>query len=651
MNQILDAFISLGKNINKMSGKGNTENEQGVVSEKFPELKLDMENDALVKLTKKWEDSWSKSEVKSEWEKKCDENEKYWLGKHFDQVKSDKSRPVVDNAIFEALETYLPQVTRRNPEAVVALVTGEESDDPAVQAELDNFVKDLKNKLGDIADELKFRLKLKKVARHWAIYILGAAKMGWDMNKDIPTMKAVRAKKLILDPDSTVDEDGYTGEYIGEYRKMQAGTLIDTLKAIGGEEGAEKIIKDLVKENLGTEVQFIEWWTDKYMCWTLGKNVLLKKNNPHWNYKKEEPGETVVDEMGNETPGEPIEVEADNHFPVPKKPYIFLSVFNLGNQPVDNTSLISQNLSNQDKLNKRNRQIDKNVDSMNGGMVVSLERSGLTQQQAKGVTEALRKGGTIAIPSGSVNDAIARMSAPGLPSDVFNDRQDTRNRLSDIFGVRGMTPAGIGAEKTVRGKYQIQNLDTDRIGGGVSEYLEQFSDDVFNWLVQLLYVYDDTYAVMLNKPKVRITIKEGSLLPKDSTTLANQAIELAVQGKLSLIDLFKALERPNPEELAANVWLESNAPEILFANDPRVAHVIAQRAESAKAQDKPPSESINFKDLTPDAQVQMLAKVGIVADPEAIAAYSAKKDTETEIKRSIPVPPSDDTEVQVNSVI
>lgn len=646
MNQILDAFKSLGQNINKMRGKGNAENEQGIVSEKFPELTIDIENSEIIELTTKWEKDWNTSDVKSKWEKQCDENEKYWLGEHYYQSKANKSRADVDNAIFEALETYLPQVTRRNPEAVVELANTGEMPNEQMQAQWDQFATNLKNKLGDVADELKFRLKLKKVARHWAIYVLGAAKMGWDMNKDIPTFKAVRAKKLILDPDSTIDEDGYTGERIGEYRKMQGGTLLSNLESIGGEDEGIKYIKELIEKNTGTELQFVEWWTDKYMCWTMNKKVLLKRKNPHWNYDKETPGESVVDDYGVESPGEPVIEKAENHFTVPKKPYIFLAVFNLGNQPVDNTSLIGQNLSNQDRLNKRNRQIDKNVDSMNGGMVVSLERSGLTKEQAKGVTEAIKNGGTVAIPAGAPREAIDRMSAPGLPTDVYNDRQDTRNRLSDIFGVRGMTPAGIGSEKTVRGKYQLQNLDTDRIGGGVSEYLEQFADDVFNWIVQLLYVYDDTYAAMKGKPKIRITIKEGSLLPKDSTTIANQAIDLAMGGKMALVDMYKALERPNAEELAANAWLELNAPEVLYGNDPRIAQVMESRQKAASgAEEKPPSQSINFKDLTPDAQVQMLAKVGIIADPEAIAVYSEMKDNKGKEERSIPIPQPEVTEV------
>ena len=73
---------------------------------------------------------------------------------------------------------------------------------------------------------------------------------------------------------------------------------------------------------------------------------------------------------------------------------------------MDSTGLIQQNLSNQDLINKRNKQIDKNADSMNGGMVVSLARSGLTQAQAKGVTTALRRGGTVVIPDGVPREAI-----------------------------------------------------------------------------------------------------------------------------------------------------------------------------------------------------------------------------------------------------
>jgi len=623
-NIVLDAFASLSKNINKLRGKDSTETGEGVISEKFPDLNLEMGAEDIVKLTSKWEKKWMESDVYAIWKKRSEENEKYWMGIQHEKAKGDDSRAMVDNLIFESLETYLPQVTRRNPEPMVQVknLVGME---PAPE-EL-KYATDLQKTLDEYADELCLRLKLKKAARHWAIYLLGVAKVGWDLNRDIPTKKIIRPQKLILDPDATIDEDGYTGEFIGERRKLQAGILIDMIKNIGGEKDAEKTIKDLVKDDTGTLIGFVEWWTNEYMCWTIGDHLLMKIKNPHWNYEKNVPA--PADEVTGETPldenGKPMTVpqEAFNHFNVPRKPFIFLSVFNLGKQPIDETSLIGQNLSNQDLINKRNKQIDKNADSMNGGMVVSGERSGLTQQQASKVTEALLKGGTIFIPSGSPSDAIHRMSAPDLPATVYNQVVDTRNRLRDIFGTRGSSPAGLETETTVRGKIMNRTLDTDRIGGGFSEYLEQFADEVYNWFVQLLYVYDEKYAGQQH-PVVIIGVKEGSLLPKDSTTLANQAIELAAQGKMSLIDLYKKLDYPNPEELAANVWLEVNAPEIMFANDPRVQQVMQQRQAAAGGAEKPPSESISFKDLPPDGQAQMAAQAGIQLNPAELAAKEAE---------------------------
>jgi hypothetical protein len=311
------------------------------------------------------------------------------------------------------------------------------------------------------------------------------------------------------------------------------------------------------------------------------EKVLLKIKKQHWNYDSTSDS-VAVDDYGNETPTQE-EVVGVNHLPVPTMPYEFLVVYNLGDQPMDRTSLMGQNLANQDRINKRNKQIDENADNMNGGLVVSIARSGLTESQAKNAASALRKGGIIAIPDGNPQEAIYRPNTPGLPADVYNDLVDTRERMRDIFGTRGSSAAGIQSESTVRGKILSRTMDTDRIGGGVSEYLEQFADRIYNQMYQMLLVYDADFIVVGGGqvPKVRISVKEGSLLPKDSTTIANQAIDLATAGKMSPLDMYKRLEYPNPEELAANVWLEANAPEILFREDPRIMEAMQMKAQAA----------------------------------------------------------------------
>ena len=577
-------YETLSADLNKPVSKMPEEAREGVVADKLPELKLEMSDEDIIKLTEKWEKAWLDSEPRASWIKKYEDNERYWLGNQHDLPEATKTRQQTDNLVFESLETYLPQATRRNPEPLVTLDAIEVIDDeqlaldPNAKMEVDRkerYVRKVKNRLADIADKNKLRLKLKKAARHWAIYLLGVAKISWDLEKDIPTAKIVRPPKLILDPESVIDEDGYSGRWLGEYRKLEASLLLDIVKGEDTEAEAKKKIEELTKGELGTDIQFIEWWTPQAMFWKLDKTVLLKRKNPHWNYDTEEKPAEASEEGGVVAPAEDAK-QGINHLPVPDMPYVFMSVFNLGDQPMDKTSLIGQNLANQDRINKRTRQIDKNADDMNNGAVISLARSGLTQPQAKNVITAIRKGGAVLIPDGSPQDAVYFPQRPAMPADVYNDLTDTRNRMRDMFGTRGSNPAGIESEQTVRGKIMNRSLDTDRIGGGVSEYLEQFADDIYNWYAQMLYVYDTAFQFIEGAvpPKIVISVKEGSLLPKDSITIANQAIELATAGKMSLIDMYKRLEYPNPEEMAANVWLELNAPHLLYQHNPMVQQAI-----------------------------------------------------------------------------
>src|SRR6185503_12476817 len=108
--------------------------------------------------------------------------------------------------------------------------------------------------------------------------------------------------------------------------------------------------------------------------------------------------------------------------------------------------------------------------------------------------------------------------------------------------------------------------DESRIGL-ISEYLEQVADEIFNWYVQLMYVYYDephTIAVLGQQMATQyftlsqqdfignltVSVKEGSLIPKDSLTKRNEAIELWGAGAIDPITLFERLEDPNPHQRA-----------------------------------------------------------------------------------------------------
>lgn len=570
MGKIIDGFRSLFTGGNRHKSI-ESEVQEGSF-ELLDELKLEMEDKELIALKNSWVEKWDKyyGEVKG----KQEENEKYWLGKQFKSA-SVEDRPIVDNVIFEAVETFLPIATNRNPEPNVRGDNTKEGDELA---------KKVQSMLVYQADVQRIKLKLKKVCRFWALYLVGVVKISWSVNENDISTKALRPQRLILDPDGTITEDmQYDGEYIGEYKSEIASKVIKRFPK------SADFINKVVGKKLGSKVNYIEWWTEEYVFWTLFDVVLGKIKNPHWNYPEEQ---KIIDEYGNET-GQIKMIPGKNHFNYPKFPYVFLSIFNLGKHPFDDTSLVGQNLANQDIINKRQAQIDKNVDGMNGGWIISGEMSGLTQEQATTAMEACRQGGSLWIAQGNPSTAVQETKATGLPSDVFNHLVDTREELRNIFGVRGSSPQGTMNEQTLGGKQIIKQQDSSRIGGGISEYLEQFCDQVFNWWVQMMYVYYDEahMASIVGKDramefvslsnadlnsKVVVSVKEGSLLPKDEFSEANTALTLGQQNLLDPISLYDKLGFSDPQGSAERLYVWQTAPQLLFPEASRAAMMANQ---------------------------------------------------------------------------
>lgn len=620
-----DGFYSLSDDVNKVRSGAGQETDQGPVSDYLEELELDMSDDELLALKSKWENAWEPYE-KGILQLQSD-NENYWVGQQHPGLQyRPTERPLTDNLIFESIETYLPLATKNNPEPVVE---GDGTDTGTEQAQT------MQKYLVHLADKMRLKLKIKRVARYWALYLLGAAKVGWSYADNDIALSVPRPQKLILDPDSTINDNmEYEGAYIGEIRKDTAETLLARFSKADekGEpkDGIGQFILSEAKGKKATELQYQEWWTPKYVFWTLKKKILGKFKNPHWNY--EGTPQTMTDPTGAQTQ---MKTAPKNHFNQPKMPYIFLSIFNLGKHPHDDTTLITQNLSKQDVINKRQRQIDKNVDWMNGGWAVSGEKSGLTRDEATNAVDAARKGGGLWIPQGSVQEAVVRLTGEAIPADVFNNLNDMRQEIRNSFGISGMSPQSMREDKTVGGKIMVKNADGDRIGGGVSEYLEVFSAQVFNWFIQLIYVYytephkativGDAMAqesVQIDNQsttsELTVTVKTGSLIPKDSLTQANQAVDLAEKGLMDPLTFFTKLQYANPKESTERLLLYKSKPEIYVQ---KYFPDLAQYFQPAPPQAKPPNESISFSDLPPEGQAQMAAKVGIQLNPEQIAIH------------------------------
>lgn len=499
----------------------------------------------------------------------------YWLGNQKrDPLETIDGHDTVDNLIFEAVETFLPIANKANPDPVVSA-----GDTP----EGIQLAKNIKNVLVDWADVQDLRMKLKGGTRNWVLNQLGVWKMSYDVFKKEIVCEVRPTNKLKLDPDGHWDESGlFTGDWIGDPKNISAGTLSEMFS-----DHKELILKQS-KGNMSKKLKLEEWWykgTDIF--YYIEDQCVGTFKNPNWNYDGED---VTTDPATGEKVHTPI-VGKNHKFGrnAPQFPYIGLSVFSTKEKPHDDTSLILQNVSLQDLHNKRLRQIDKNADSQNNGALAS--GTSFTKEQAAEAATFLRKGGTVWVPQGDVNTAWKRDAAPALPGDIFRQQKESEARLQNIFGTAGSSAQGIQQEESVRGKIMVQQSDSSRIGGGVTEYIEKCSATIYNFVVQFIFVYYDephyisamgqngateTIAIrssdLSTDPKV--TVKDGSLIPKDPLTERNEAMDLWEANAMSLPELYSRLDFPDPMASAKQTLLWQQIaqgklpPQLMFPDFP-----------------------------------------------------------------------------------
>lgn len=577
---LLDGFVSLlGGSPNQVKG-GEEDHQQGVIDRLVPELRYEEDDKTLLERARTWKAAYEKYEGPIKDIQK--ENERYWLGQHYEAADYKTSKPPQENRIFSDVESFLPIATRQNPEP---LVSGGDSEEGSKLAEKSSKM------LSYQADIQKLKLKVKKATRFWLLYLVGVVKVGWDLEQNDIKTSVIRPQKIIFEVDSTIEDGKYTGKYLGEYRDAEAGDLIEQFP------DKAKEINKITEKKKGTKIGFIEWWTDEYVFWTLEEKLVLgKMKNPHWNYEEEVEetdvlGNTLYDEYGEVSKKS---VQLRNHFKAPKMPYIFLSVFNLGKRPHDDSNLIQQVIPTQDRLNDRNKQIDRNVRDMNGGAVVSGDF--FTQQEAHSVANAIKNGKTVWVPQGNVHDAFMRQTGIAMPPDVYQNLLDMRQQMDNLFGIHGTSRGERTGPETLGGRILLKSADTDRISF-VSDYIEQFVDDIFNYWLQMMYVYyseehvgnilgDESAQefVRLSRSDFQqqasittedgeakqedisllVSVREGSLIPKDPLIKRNEAVDLFKMGAIDPITLFERLDFPDPRGTAKKLFIWQSNPQALF---------------------------------------------------------------------------------------
>lgn len=506
--------------------------QEGIVGDEIDILDLPMSDEELLILKRGYEDKYAPYDGK--WLPRVKQNKAYLLGTQKQTGLNTKTVP--SNLLFEATATFVPQALAKNPEPVVFSDNTEEGKIAS---------NDVKTVLQFLAMTLGLRKLLGLMVWHWSIYFNAVMKYGWDSKTNQIKVDIRKRKNFLLDPDGYVNVFGEFVGWLGERIQSTAQELADEFPA------HKEYISTSVGGKMGTLVVRTEWWTDDYCFTTYLEEVLDKHKNEFFNY---EDGKT-------------------NHYAVPKKPYTFLSVFNLQEQPDDFTNLIEQNIANQDLINTRDAQIEKNLAHSNNAIL--MDEAYFTAETAHQGADAIEQGDPILAPKGSVE----RLPANPLPSGILDTQERKETTLRSIYGVQGLVPQEQNSDTTARGMILNQSHDSSRIGGGMGDSLETVAGSFFNWMLQLTYVFYDEkhYAAIMGQASAVeyvglmmvgherqyvVSVSPNSMQPKDELSQVNQTLEMWKSQAIDPIGLMKGINDPDPMNSAKRLVLWTTNPQL-----------------------------------------------------------------------------------------
>jgi len=333
-----------------------------------------------------------------------------------------------------------------------------------------------------------------------------------------------------------------------------------------------------------------------------------------------------------------------NHFDRPRKPYIFGTVFNNENTPIGRTDMIVLSSELQRGIDKRKMDIDENAELVNG--IVKVDASVMGKSDAQRIRFETRG----IIWGKGVNTGVTREVGSALPDMVFKDMQDSRSEIDNIMAATSAFRGEREGQETKAGRLALIQQSFLRLNELV-QLGDYAAKEVFDWGMQLAKTrYTEYhYAKWMGKEGARevieliqddfesgseVKIIAGKSLPVDDEFKFEQAQNDVKDEIISPADYLEIAQYDDAKELAQNAVKYKINPVVATGITPEEA---AKIAPPEQKEEKPPNVSINYGDLPPDAQVQLLAQIGIQASPDLLVAEKMaeqnKENEELALKR------------------
>ena len=470
-------------------------------------------------------------ELKNQIDKIGEVNKRYWQfgSNRAEQVHPKKSKAGV-NRIFTDVETAIPILSANTPE-------------PTIMGNVSNEIREKLDKALEIAYEVKYKIqqKLQCLIRHWFLFRIGIWKYRWDRENGFVTENVI-PRKVGIDKRATTKANC---EYIWEEMEDTAENLIGKFP-----KKEKDILAFVNKDNQKSKVKYFEFWGGggEWVCWVIpARNLILEKKwNPNFDYDDEN----------------------RNLLKRPEFPYIFLNVFNIGDETslYDETSLIEECIPAQDGVNQLERQI---ID-LNEGQKRVWVTSGEAMSEKK-AQDLVDKTGDLMVyldrkaPLGGLTQVQS-----GKPdASLYNNLSHLLSEIDNIMGIHSTTRGERAQQETYGGRQLLMAADIGRMDMIVRN-VEQVMEEWFNAMLHMLKVYsienvsfnsvEESVEISAEEipAGIIIMVKKGSTLPTDDRTRMDMAKELASANMIDPKTLFEEMGYANVDERvqALYQWLQ-----------------------------------------------------------------------------------------------
>ncbi len=508
----------------------------------------------------------------------------YWRGtQEQDRRRGRPDKRYRNNIIHRDLATRIQNATSRMPDVVA--MSPQQDENPQVKDQ----TKKVEEWLSIDVDSDVTRRLAQSALRDNHLKFRGIWKHRYDEFKKRAVTERLRPEDVVLDATARIPEDGYTCdgmEFIGEWVEDYTASVLALFP-----DKATELLDEITKEQksgkkpASSKIRYLQSTArvsgkdgkPKLILVNSYNKILLSKDpHPYWDEREGSdlqfglvPEENLHPEIAAMLPSLGLDMpEAPkpkryNFFPFARMPYTIFSGENLGDGPLDDTTVVEQAIPMQDIVNERGDQITQTNDWAVPKTAISTEA--MTSEKANNITRDASEVITVKLLEGQrVEDVITTFTGEPASQALYQDLQQAIQAIDSHFSTSAAVRGEAVEPESGVSKQISREGDLSASDDIAQTMVQRAVEEMVNWRVQLAKIYYDT-PVRNISPRagggirsaeisrdlipddIQIVVKANAV---DKMTQRNMAMNLVNAKGIDPYNLFLDLGFSNPKERA-----------------------------------------------------------------------------------------------------